>query len=162
MPTDFDFKKLRRLIMIYLVVQVALFVLLAYFAIQFQAGLGPLFWKSIIITLILQLFCFYPIYLFANREAKREVAAVAVGLTPEELKALRQKRLVGDVIKMGVFAFFLIFAYSAPVTPNILANRFTQSLIFFNFILTYLCYFQCFNFAAKREMKNQSTPQATP
>lgn len=156
MPNGFDFKKLRRLLMIYAVVQVVLVVLLIFIALQFQAGLGPLFWKSIIITLIIQLVNFYPVNLFANREAKREVAAVAIGLTPEELKAQRQKRLVGDVIKMAVFAFFVIFAYSAPVTTNIVANRFTQSLIFFNFILTYLCYFQCFNFAAKREMKARS------
>jgi len=156
MSTSFDFKKLRRLLMIYAVVQAGLVILLIYIALQFQAGLGPLFWKSIIITLIIQLVNFYPVNLFANREARREVAAVAIGLTPEELKAQRQQRLVGDVIKMAVFAFFVIFAYSAPVTANIQANRFTQSLIFFNFILTYLCYFQCFNFAAKKEMKAKS------
>ena len=153
MSTGFDFKKLRRLIMIYAVVQVMLVVLLIFVALQFQAGLGPLFWKSVIITLIIQLVNFYPIYLFANREAKREIAALAPSLTPEEFKSQRQKRLIGEVVKMSVFAFFVIFAYSAPVTANVQANRFVQSLIFFNFILTYLTYFQCFNFAAKREMK---------
>lgn len=156
MTTGFDFKKLRRLIMIYAVVQVILVLLLVSIAFLFQSTLGPLFWKSIIITLVIQLVNFYPVNLFATREAKREIAAVAIGLTPEELKAQRQQRLVGDVIKMAVFAFFVIFAYKAPVTPNVQANRFYQSLIFFNFILTYLCYFQCFNFAAKREMKAKS------
>jgi hypothetical protein len=33
------------------------------------------------------------------------------------------------------------------------AMKFVLSLIYFNFILTYLSYFQCFNFVAKREMK---------
>jgi hypothetical protein len=156
MPTGFDFKKLRRLIKIYAGVQIILVMLLLYVALLFQANIGPLFWKSIIITLVIQLVNFYPVNLFATREAKREVAATAIGLTPEELKAQRQQRLVGDVLKMAVFAFFIIFSYKAPVTPNVQANRFYQSLIFFNFILTYLCYFQCFNFAAKREMQEKS------
>lgn len=153
MSSGFDFKKLRRLIMIHVAVQALLVLLLIYIALQFQAGLGPLFWKSIIITMVIQLVNFFPVNFFAGKEAKREVAAVAFNLTPEEFKSLRQKRIIGEVIKMAVFAFFLIFTYSAPVTANIQANRFIQSLIFFNFILTYLSYFQCFNFAAKREMK---------
>jgi len=149
MSTGFDFKKLRRLIMIYAVVQVVLVALLLYFALFFQASLGPLFWKSIIITLVIQLVNFYAVNLFATREARREVAAVAIGLTTDELKVQRQQRLTGDIIKMAVFGFFLVFAYKAP------ANPFIQSLIFFNFILTYLAYFQCFNFVAKREMKSK-------
>ncbi len=153
MPAGFDFKKLRRLIKIYAVVQAALVVLLLYVALLFLANLGPLFWKSILITLVIQLINFYPVNMFATREARREVSATAVGLTPEELKGLRNQRMVGDVIKMAVFSFFLIFVYKAPVTASMQANRFYQSLIFFNFILTYLSYFQCFNFAAKREMK---------
>lgn len=153
MPTGFDFKKIQRLIKIHVVVQLLLAMLLIYIALQFQAALGPLFWKSVIITMIAQLFFFYPIYFFAGKEAKREVAATATNLTQEEFKSQRTKRIIGEVIKMAVFAFFLIFAWSAPATANIQANRFTQSLIFLNFILTYLAYFQCFNFAAKRAMK---------
>ena len=53
MSTGFDFKKLQRLIIIHLVVQIILVVLLIYIALQFQAGLGPLFWKSIIIMVII-------------------------------------------------------------------------------------------------------------
>jgi len=158
MSTGFDFKRLRRTLKINLAVQALLALLLIYVALLFQASLGPLFWKSILITLVIQLVNFYPINFFAGKEAKREVAATAYSLTPEEFKSQRSKRIIGEVIKMGVLAFFLIFAYSAPTTPNLQANRFTQSLIFLNFILTYLTYFQCFNFAAKREMaaKEQS------
>lgn len=153
MPAGFDLRKLRRLVMIHRVIQVLLILLLIYVALQFQAALGPLFWKSVIITMIIQLVNFYPINLFAGKEAKREIAASAGNLSPEEFKAQRTQRIIGEVIKMSVFAFFLIFTYTAPVSANIQANRFTQSLIFLNFILTYLAYFQCFNFAAKREMK---------
>lgn len=153
MPAGFDFRKIQRLIKIHVVVQLLLIGLLLYVALQFQAALGPLFWKSIIITMIIQLVNFYPINLFAGKEAKREVAATAASLTPAEFKSQRTQRIIGEVIKMAVFAFFLIFTYTAPVTANIQANRFTQSLIFLNFILTYLTYFQCFNFAAKRAMQ---------
>lgn len=156
MSTGFDFKKLRRLIMIYTVVQVLLVALLVFVALQFQAGLGPLFWKSVIITLIIQLVNFYPIYLFANREAKLEISAQTPALTQAEFKSQRQKRLIGEVVKMSIFAFFLIFAWTVKPAPTIAGTRFIYSLIFFNFILTYLTYFQCFNFVAKREMKAKS------
>lgn len=152
MPTGFDFKKLHRLIIIHRVVQVLLVVLLIYIALQFQAALGPLFWKSVIITMIIQLVNFYPVNFFAGKEAKRELAATAYSLTQEEFKSLRTKRIIGEVIKMSVFAFFLIFAVTVKEAPTIIATRFTYSLIFFNFILTYLTYFQCFNFALKQEM----------
>jgi predicted ferric reductase len=156
MSKDFDFKKLRRLIMIYYVVQIFLVALLVYISLYFQSQMGALFFKSILIALIVQLVAFYPISLFAGREARREVASVAIGLTPEEMKSLRNKRLVGDVVRSGVFCFFLVFIYSAPAHP------FALSLIFFCFILTYLTYFQCFNFAVKREMKTLETADSKP
>ncbi len=156
MSSGFDFKKLRRLIMIHVVVQILLVILLIYIALLFQATLGPLFWKSIIITMIIQLINFYPVNFFANKEAKRELASLAYNLTQEEFKSLRTKRIIGEVIKMSVFAFFLIFALTFKGAPSIVATRFTYSLIFFNFILTYLTYFQCFNFAAKQEMKEKT------
>jgi hypothetical protein len=153
MSTGFDFKKLHRLIKIHVAVQVALVLLLIYIALLFQGSLGPLFWKSIIITLIIQLVNFYPINFFAGKEAKREIAATAYNLTQAEFKSQRTKRIIGEVIKMSVFAFFLIFAWTVKPAPTITGTRFIYSLIFFNFILTYLTYFQCFNFAAKREIK---------
>ncbi|HEY5975483.1 MAG TPA: hypothetical protein VIU41_12140 [Geobacteraceae bacterium] len=154
MANSFDFKKLRRLINIYAVVQVVLIGLLIYVAIVFQAGLqaegrAPRFLHSVIATLVIQLALFFPINKFARREAKREVDALAPGLTPEELKSQRNKRLFGDVIKMSVFIFFATFVYRAP------KDRFFLSIVFFSFILTILSYFQCFNFAAKREMQSR-------
>ena len=163
MPAVFDFKKLRRLITIYAIVQVFLIGLLIYVAMVFQGGLaaagrGALFNKSILITLLAQLAVFYPVYKFAGREAGLAVAATQAGLTPDELKSQRNKRLLGDIIKAGVFCFYLVFILvvgKKPLEPP--AKIFVFSMIFFNFILTYLCYFQCFNFAAKREMKAKST-----
>lgn len=153
MPAEYDLRSVRRLVRIHLVVQLLLIALLLYIALQFQAALGPLFWKSVVITLVIQLVNFYPINLFAGKEARREIAATAASLTPAEFKSQRTQRIIGEVIKMAVFAFFVIFAWSAPVTASLQANRFVQSLIFLNFILTCLTYFQCFNFAAKREMQ---------
>jgi hypothetical protein len=163
MSTVFDFKKLRRLINIYAVVQAGLVALLIYVAMNFQAGLvsigrGELFNKSIIITLLMQLAMFYPVYKFASREASLAVDAVEEGLTAEQQKSQRNKRLVGDVIKAGVFCFYLAFTLLiSSKNLDLPAKRFVLSMIFFNFILTYLSYFQCFNFAAKREMKLKQT-----
>ena len=160
MPTVFDFKKLYRLIKIYAVVQVVLVALLIYTALIFQAGLtadgrGDLFTKSIMATLLMQLAFFYPIYKFGSREAGVAIDSLQSGLTPAEQKSLRNKRLIGDVVKSAVFCFYIVFSWKAPA-GSAPATKFFQSMIFFNFILTYLCYFQCFNFAAKKLMKEKS------
>jgi hypothetical protein len=155
MAKTFDFKKLRRVIMIYGVVQVFLIVLLIYMAVNFQSGLQAegrpqRFLHSVVATLVIQLALFYPINRFAAREAEREVEACAAGLGAEELKAFRSKRMVGDVIKSAIFIFFITFIYKAP------QDRFIISILYFSFILTFLSYFQCYNFAAKRLMKEKS------
>ncbi len=154
MAKVFDFKKMRRVIMIYGVVQLFLVGLLVYMAVHFQAGLlsegrPQRFLHSVIATLVIQLALFYPINRFAAKEAEREVEACAVGLGVEELKALRSKRMVGDVIKAAIFLFFITFIYKAP------KDLFILSVIFFSFVLTFLSYFQCYNFSAKRLMKGK-------
>ncbi|MCM2359852.1 MAG: hypothetical protein NDI77_17005 [Geobacteraceae bacterium] len=154
MAKAFEFKKLRRVIMIYGVVQLFLIGLLVYMAIHFQSGLQAegrpqRFLHGVVATLVLQLALFYPINRFAASEAEREIEACAVGLGVEELKAFRSKRMVGDVIKSAVFLFFITFIYKAP------KDLFILSVIFFTFILTFLTYFQCYNFAAKRLMKEK-------
>jgi magnesium-transporting ATPase (P-type) len=155
MAKAFDFKRMRRVIMIYGVVQLFLVGLLVYMAVHFQSGLlsegrPQRFLHSVVATLVIQLALFYPINRFAAKEAEREVEACAVGLGIEELKALRSKRMVGDVIKAAIFLFFITFIYKAP------KDLFVLSLIFFSFILTFLSYFQCYNFSAKRLMKEKS------
>ncbi len=154
MANEFDFKKMRRLITIYAVVQVLLVALLIYMAIYFQASLQAegrpqRFFQSIIATLVIQLALFYPINRFASNEAKREVESCATGLAVDDLKSFRTKRMVGDVVKTGIFIFFLIFAFKAPQNTTILC------VIYYSFILTVLSYFQNYNFAAKRAMKEK-------
>jgi hypothetical protein len=154
MAKKFDFKKLRRLITIYAVVQVFLVALLIFMAINFQGGLQAegrpqRFFHGIIAALVIQLTLFYPINKYASNEAKREVDSCATDLKPEEQKSFRTKRMVGDVVKTGIFIFFITFIYKAP------KDRFVLSVIFFTFILTALSYFQNYNFAAKRAMKEK-------
>lgn len=155
MANSFDFTKLRRLSTIYGVVQILLVILLIIMAVYFQAGLQvegkpQLFLKSIMITLAIQLTLFYPIYKFASGQAKREVDSCADNLTAEEMKSFRTSRLIGDMIKAAVFIFYTTFILRAPV------HLFIYSLIIFSFILTTLTYFQCYNFVAKKAMKEKS------
>jgi hypothetical protein len=154
MAKAFDFKRLKRSIVVYGVVQVFLIGLLIYMAIYFQAalqaeGMPQRFFKSIVAAFVIQLALFYPINKFAASEAKREVDASAVGLGADELKAFRNKRMLGDTIKWAIFIFYIIFFYKAPQNKTILC------VTFFSFILTVLTYFQCFNFSAKRLMKDR-------
>ena len=155
MAKVYDFKKLRRFILIYGVVQLFLIGLLIYMAVHFQAGLQSegrpqRFLHSVVTALVIQLALFYPISRFAAKEVKRETEASAGGLSVEELKGLRTGRLVADVIKSAVFVFFIAFIYKAP------KDLFILSVIFFSFILTILSYLQCFNFSAKKLMKEKS------
>ena len=150
MAKVFDFKKLRRFIMIYGVVQLFLVGLLIFVAIHFQMALQARFIQSVVASLVIQLALFYPINRFAAKEAEREIETSAVGLNVDELKALRSKRLLGDVIKWAVLIFFITFIVRAPKHPLFV------SIIFFSFVLTILTYFQCFNFSAKRLMKEKS------
>ena len=155
MAKHYDFKKLRTFIMIYGIAQIFLVGLLVYVAVYFQAGLQAegmpqRFFKCIIASFIIQLALFYPVNRFAASEAEREIDTSLVGLSTEELKAFRNKRLLGDTIKWAVFIFYIVFFYKAPQNKTILC------VTFFSFILTVLTYLQCFNFSAKRRMKEKS------
>ncbi len=154
----YDFTKLRRLIIIYGIVQVVLVVLLIFMAVNFQGRLQQkdpqLFLRCIGFSLVIQLALFYPVYKFAANEACREVESNANGLTTEEQKSFRSKRLVGDVVKTSIFMVFITFIWKMMQLPQ---NAVLPILCiaYFTFILTFLNYFQCYNFAAKREMKSK-------
>ena len=157
MPTAFDFSRLKKFMIITTVIQVFLVALLVYLALHFQAGLAAggkpeWFIKGIVIALVVQLALFYPIRKFAEKEALREIDSSAFGLTPEELRALRTRRMISDVIKMAVLAFFIIFllAVAKPAMKLIVWPA------YLTFILTVLAYFQCFQFAVRREMRAKS------
>jgi uncharacterized membrane protein YhaH (DUF805 family) len=147
MAAAYDFTKLRRLLIIHLVVQIALVALLLWASWQFQQRLADRFLNGVIFSLVIQLGLFFPIKSLTAKEVDREIASSAIELTPADLQALRRKRVTADVIKTSVFLFFLIFIYRLPNKPIILA------IAYFSFILTCLSYFQCFNFAARREMR---------
>ncbi|KAF0221445.1 MAG: hypothetical protein FD174_583 [Geobacteraceae bacterium] len=152
MANGFDFKRLRRQIVIYVVVQIFLVALLVFMALNFQGqfqakGTPRIFINSIVATLVIQLMIFYPLNKFAAREAEQEIAACKINLSPDEMKEQRRKRLYGDFIKAAIFIFFLTFIARSP------AATFVMSTTFFTFILTILTYFQCFNFAAKRGIR---------
>ncbi|MBK5274457.1 MAG: hypothetical protein JJE30_05340 [Desulfuromonadales bacterium] len=160
MPS-FDFKKLNRTMIIYRVVQALLLLMLIYVAYVFQSrfamiGSPEKFMYSLKITIMSQLIAIYPIYRLAWRDAGVEIEGSAIGLTKEELSALRKKRLLGDLWKFSAVAFFLAFvtmvpdAKKAPGASHVLAG------ILFSFLLMCLSYFQCFNFSAKKRMKQAS------
>ena len=135
--------------MIFGVAQVILIGLLIYMAVLFQSALQQRFINSVVATLVIQLALFYPVYRFATREATREIEACAVGLTFDELKSFRTKRMISDTCKWAYFIFFVTFAYKVNLP-------FVLSIIIFTFILTTLTYLQCYNFVAKRLMKEKS------
>lgn len=149
MAKVFDFKKQRVFIKIFGVAQVFLIGLLVYLAVLFQSALQQRFINSVVATLVIQLALFYPVYRFATREATREIEACAVGLTGDELRSFRKKRMISDTCKWAYFIFFVAFAYKVKL-PFIL------NIIIFTFILTTLTYLQCYNFVAKRLMKEKS------
>ncbi len=146
MAAAYDFTKLRKLLTIHLVVQLCLLLLLVAVSWLFQQKLVDRFLNCVIVSLLIQLALFFPLKNLTSREVLREIASSALGLTPLDLKALRRKRVIADIIKSSVFLFFLIFIYRLPGKPVVL------TIAFFTFILTCLSYFQCFNFWARREM----------
>lgn len=148
------FKRLRKLITIYRVVQVLLLALLVFMAFMFQTqyqakGMPRIFFNSVVTSFVIQLLLFYPINRFARGEAENEIAETAPGLTPDQQKALRQKRIFNDFLKAAAFIFFVTFALRAP------GQLFIQSTILFSFIMTALSYLQCHNYALKRGLSSR-------
>lgn len=151
----YDFDRLKRMVKIYWVVQGILMMLLVYMAVTFQAqfraqGIPGVFLTSIIGSVIIQLLVFYPVLRFARWEADNEIVSCTPELPVEQQKAVRQKRVYGDIFKAAVFIFFLMFSIKAP------GQLFIQSSILFSFILTVLTYFQCYSFALKRAITAKS------
>lgn len=146
--------RVKRQMMIHTVVQIFLVALLLFMAWYFQRvftakGEPQIFFNSIFFTLILQAALFYPVYLFAAKEARNEIAA-QTATAPEEVQALRKKRIAGDYLKAAAFIFYVTFiSLSPPVT-------FVLSTTFFSFIATTVTYLQSFNFCAKRILAGES------
>jgi hypothetical protein len=158
MSSTLDFRKVSKNIKIFAVVQFGLLALLVYMAVNFQQKLRIIgreyrFMHGVIASFVIQLLLFYPIYKFAAKDADRDLYLTGKNLTKEEIKVFSKKKRYSDIIKISTIGFFVIFIVTAPGDPFIL------SIIFYSFILTILTYLQCYNFAAKKLMKEQANPK---
>lgn len=153
-----DFKKLNRQMMIYRVVQTLLTGMLVVVAISFQGRFDAMqrsqqFYSSIIAAVIVQLLLLYPVYRLAGRDAGIEIEGSQPNLTTDQLAALRKKRLIGDLWKFCGVAFFLVFVTLVPDAKKSVGAPMVLASTIFSFLLTCLMYFQCFNFIAKKRIK---------
>lgn len=153
-----NFKKLKRQMMIYRIVQTVLTGLLVVVAIAFQGrfdatGRSDQFYSSIIVAVVVQLLLLYPVYRLAGRDASIEIEGSEPNLSDVQLAALRKKRLIGDLWKFCGVAFFLVFVTLVPDAKKAVGAPLVLAATIFSFLLTCLMYFQCFNFCAKKRMK---------
>ena len=159
MPDGLNFKKVARTIKIFAVAQIGLVAMLVFVAIQFQEQFrtksgGSGFMHAVIVSFVIQLALFYPINKFSGKEAERDLALTSTNLGNDEIKALSKKKRFSDIIKFSVFCFFTMFILQAPSVHLVL------SVLYFSFILTILTYLQCYNFAAKKLIKQGTSPRA--
>jgi hypothetical protein len=157
MPS-FNFKSLHRTMMIHRTVQTLLVALLLFVAFNFQQlfvlkGKPQQFMSSIIAAVVCQLILLYPIYKLAWRDAGVAIEGCAEGLTPEQLALQRKKRLIGDLWKFSAIAFFIAFVALVPDVKKASGAPLVLASTIFAFLLTCLTYFQCFNFSARKRMK---------
>jgi hypothetical protein len=158
MARVFDFSKVTKGVKIYGFVQVFLVILLVFMAVYFQGGLQAeerpeRFLHSVIVSVVIQFILFYFLKRFAASDVERDVESAASDLTLEDIKKLRQKRIYSDYFKSAFVLFYFTFAYLAP------NDRFVLSIIFISFILTLITYFQCYNFLAKKALKEKLPSQ---
>lgn len=154
----FEFKRLNHMIIIYRVVQIILILLLVFMAYNYQqlfASLGKpaQFLRSFIAAFASQLILLYPIYRLSNRDAGIEIESCAVGLSAENLAALRKKRLMADLLKFSIVIFFITFVAMVPDARKSPGAPLVLSASIFSFLLICLTYFHGFNFCAKKRVK---------
>jgi hypothetical protein len=152
---------MNRTITIYRVVQALLLCLLIFVAYKFQVNFAMLgkpekFMSTISAAIVIQLLLLYPVYRLAWRDVGVEIEGSATGLTKEDLAALRKKRLLGDLWKFSAVGFFLAFVSLVPDAKKAAGAPIVLAVIIFSFLLMCLTYFQCFNFSAKKRMKQTS------
>lgn len=156
-----DFKKLNRQMMVYRVVQTLITGMLIVLAIIFQGGFAALhkpeqFVSSIIASIVVQLLLIYPVYRLAWRDAGVEIEGAQPNLSTEQLAALRKKRLIGDLWKFCGVAFYMVFVTLVPDVKKSVGAIPVLATTIFSFLLTCLMYFQCFNFSAKKRMRESA------
>jgi hypothetical protein len=155
---SYNFTRLKRLTIIYNVVQVGLLGLLLFMAYNFMLaftkfGISGYFLKSLGMSVAIQLIMFYPVWWLSRQDLEIEVETSLVGVTPEQLVALRRKRMIGDIWKLSALGAFVVFVWMAPGVDKGRGASFILAVSYFGFLLTALTYFQCFNYNAKRRSK---------
>ena len=159
--SSFNFKRLNRTMIIYRIVQTILVALLIFMAFNFQQlfalrGKPEQFMSSIIAAIVIQLILIYPAYRLAWRDSGIEFDSCGVALSGDTLKAIRKKRLMGDLWKFCAVVFFITFVALAPDVKKASGAPLVLATTIFSFLLTCLTYFQCFNYSAKKRLKQSS------
>jgi hypothetical protein len=158
---SYNFVRLKRLTIIYNVVQVGLFGLLLFMAYNFMLaftkyGIQGGFIKSFGLAVGIQLVLAYPAWWLSRQDVEVEIGTSLVGVTPEQLVALRRKRMIGDIWKISALGAFVVFVSMSPSVEKGRGASLILAISYFAFLLTSLTYFQCFNFNAKRRRKELS------
>jgi len=158
---SYNFIRLKRLMIIHNVVQVTLFGLLLFMAYNFMLtfttyGMNGYFLKSFLLAIGIQLSLMYPAWWLSRQDVEIEVETALVGITPEQLVALRRKRMIGDIWKLSSLGAFVVFVAMAPGVDKGRGASLILATTYFAFLLTGLTYFQCFNYNAKRRRKELS------
>ena len=148
MSTTMDYGKVNKTIRIFGVVQLGLVALLVYMAVNFQEKLRMVgreyrFMHGVLASFVVQLLILYPVFKFAEKEARRDLT-LSRNPSKEDLKVLAKQKRTADILKISGFGFFVVFIMAAPGDPFVL------SVIYYSFILTILTYLQCYNFAARK------------
>ena len=115
--------------------------------------MSGLFVKSFIMAVVVQLICMYPAWWLARKDVEVEVETSLVGVTPEQLLALRRRRLLGDIWKISALGAFVVFVYMSPSVDKGRGASLILSVSYYSFLLVALTYFQCFNFITKKRRK---------
>lgn len=155
---SYNFSRLKRLTIIYNVVQVGLFGLLLFMAYNFMLafaryGLSDYFLKSLGMSVIIQLIMFYPAWWLSRQDLEIEVETSLITVTTEQLVALRRKRMIGDIWKLSALGAFVVFVAMSPSVDKGRGASLILAVAYYGFLLTALTYFQCFNYNAKRRIK---------
>ncbi|MDD2850341.1 MAG: hypothetical protein PHY09_00375 [Desulfuromonadaceae bacterium] len=154
-----DFKKLNRQMMVYRIVQTMLTGLLIVLALLFQSRFAAIgkpdqFYSSVVAAVVVQLLLLWPVYKLAWRDAGVEIEGIMPNLKPDQLAALRKKRLIGDLWKFCGVSFFIAFVALQPDAKKGVGALIFLAATLFSFLLTCLMYFQCFNFSANKRIKS--------
>jgi hypothetical protein len=119
-------------------------------------GMQGAFLKSFGIAIGIQLLLMYPAWWLSRQDVEIEVETSLVGVTPEQLVALRRRRMIGDIWKLSVLGAFVVFVAMAPGVDKGRGASLILAISYFAFLLTALTYFQIFNLLAKNRRKELS------